>query len=223
MLIFFITALGFRVICRCDKAFQQWLREEKKLLRKQWRGIGVLCCINSILIWFLYAEHLYEKCLYTVLSFAVPFFIIAGCLMLACVMDSMIFQVHNFVWWIAGVAGIAMLIGGRAHDSLLPLLTFCFLQQIFFAKMYGRADCHAFCICAVMECAYGISFEGYLIHMLIAFGFLALVQAIGRNINSSGNLKKPVAFLPYITVSFWFLLFITEAANENLVYLYKCS
>lgn len=42
--------------------------------------------------------------------------------------------------------------------------------------------------------------------MVIAFLLLTVVQAFRRNIGRRGSLKRSVAFIPYITVSFWILI-----------------
>jgi hypothetical protein len=42
--------------------------------------------------------------------------------------------------------------------------------------------------------------------MAFAFGALAALQLLRRNIDKRGNLKQPVAFLPYISASFALLL-----------------
>lgn len=157
---------------------------------------GGLCILNAVIIRFIKGEHSYAALC-----------VIAGSLMFACVTDCMTCEVYNFTWWIAGASGIFRLFSGGEEIMLLPLILYILLQQIFFTRLYGRGDCHAFCVCAMTECTMGISFKGYLLHMLLAIGFLAAVQALRHNIERDGNLKKPVAFLPYITVSFWILLF----------------
>lgn len=152
--------------------------------------------------------------------------IFAGCLLLACITDRAFCRVYHFVWWPAWASGAGLILLSEWEHGLcsltqaLPgsvrvfpgffgrlagLVCFCILQEVFFAKLYGRADCHAFCACALVEWAFGISFPGFLLHMFTAVALLAAVQAFRGNINSRGNLKEKVAFLPYITVSFWML------------------
>lgn len=135
-----------------------------------------------------------------------------GCLLLACVTDLAICQVYNFVWWIAGVAGgllfLERLFMAPKENEFLAseLMVFCVIQLIVFGRLYGRADCYAFCVCAVMEAALGIGLKGFLIHMLFSFGLLAVKQAVGRNIGPDGNLRRPVPFLPYITAGMYLVL-----------------
>lgn len=146
--------------------------------------------------------------------------VIAGCLLFACLTDCKTCEVFEFTWWIAGTVGVIMLLQQYFLDfqksqygafgvlqKLVPFFIYIVLQEFFFCKFYGRADCHAFVVCAMVECALGMGALEYLIHMLIAFGCLAIVQMLRHNINHCGNLKQPVAFLPYITFSFWVLLF----------------
>ncbi len=133
--------------------------------------------------------------------------VIVLCLLAACVMDCRTCEVYNITWWISGAAAL-LLAGSRRPDGeqILSLALFLLLQLLVFSRIYGRADCYAFCVCAVAETAAGFGFRDFLLHMLAAFGILAIVQAFRRNIGRGGNLKQPVPFLPYITVSFGLLL-----------------
>lgn len=141
-----------------------------------------------------------------------------GCMVAACIMDLECCMIYNYVWWIGGVVGIAFLC--LRVPNVKELLVYVLLQETLFAGMYGRADCHAFVVCAMVEAAYGMGMREYLIHMLLAFGLLAVVQGVRRNIGKDGNLKQPVAFLPYITVSFWVIMFLYVFLKDFLVYLF---
>lgn len=128
--------------------------------------------------------------------------IVTGCLLAACVMDVKESSVYQFVWWIGGGAGCLLLLCQCVgYGVLLQMLLFCLLQELFFAKMYGRADCHAFSVCSMIGAAFGLELSGFLIHMLLAFGLLGVVQGLRHNIAGNGNLKRPVPFLPYISVA----------------------
>lgn len=135
--------------------------------------------------------------------------ILAGCLILACITDYKSCEVYQFTWWIAGFATLLLMWkdlreGNRLSFSLtILLLVYVLLQEYFFCKFYGKADSHAFVVCAGALFGLGMNFRDCLLHMLLAFGGLAVVQLFRGNINRRGNLKKPVAFLPYITISFW--------------------
>lgn len=134
--------------------------------------------------------------------------VFGGCLLLACITDYKTCEVYQFTWWIAGTAGLIILVqylmlNEAEKPDLLMLLVYCLLQEFFFCKFYGRADCHAFAVCAMVAYGIGMDLMDCLIHMLLAFSGLALVQLFCRNINRKGNLKRPVAFLPYITIAFW--------------------
>lgn len=135
--------------------------------------------------------------------------VIALCLLFACVTDCRTCRVYNFTWWISGTAAILLLMSGKnclSMEDVVGLGLFVFLQMRFFSEMYGKADCYAFCVCALAEAAAGMGLWEYLVHMLGAFCLLAVVQAFCRNIDKRGNLKRPVPFLPYITLAFWALL-----------------
>lgn len=135
--------------------------------------------------------------------------VIAACLLFACITDCKTREVYNVTWWVAGAAAVILLFAEKDRldmKFLLELVFFIFLQLSLFSKMYGRADCYAFSVCAVAEAAAGLSLAGYLLHMLISFILLAFVQALRHNIGKGGNLLQPVPFLPYITLAFWALL-----------------
>lgn len=135
--------------------------------------------------------------------------VIAVCLLFACIMDCRTCQVYNFTWWISGTAALLLLVTGENRmdmECVAGLGLFVILQLKLFSEMYGRADCYAFCVCALAEAAAGLGIAEFLIHMLAAFCLLAVIQGIRGNIDRRGNLKQPVPFLPYITLAFWTLL-----------------
>lgn len=135
--------------------------------------------------------------------------VIAVCLLFACITDCKTCQVYNFTWWFSGTAALLLLVTGEkpvSLENIAGLGLFLILQLKFFSKMYGRADCYAFCVCAAAETAAGMGLAEYLLHMLAAFFLLSVVQGARRNIAGNGNLKHPVPFLPYITLAFWALL-----------------
>ena len=133
--------------------------------------------------------------------------LLIGCLLLACITDLAICQVYNFVWWISGAAAAVLFTGRRLEASAVwEVLLFVMVQLTLFARMYGKADCYAFCVCAIAEAGLGFGPAGFLMHMLVSFLLLAAVQAARRNIGSGGRLKRPVPFLPYITTGFYLML-----------------
>jgi len=137
--------------------------------------------------------------------------VFAGCLLSACIMDVESKMIYNYVWWTAWLAAGIFLCWNEMNIGL-ELFLFILLQEVGFAKLYGRADCHAFVACAMLERALGMGMKEYLTHMLLAYIFLAIVQGAKRNIGRDGNLKKPIPFLPYITVSFWVLIYWEKSA-----------
>ncbi len=136
--------------------------------------------------------------------------VIGGSFLMAAVTDYVTCNVYRFVWWVAWAAGLALLFfrATEGQDKLYveELIIFCLLQELFFNKLYGRADCHGFCAGALTSCAIGGGMSDFLLCLTVAFGLLSVIQGIKGNINRRGNLKKPVAFLPYIAVSTWVVL-----------------
>lgn len=130
--------------------------------------------------------------------------LLAGCFLAACWMDVKTKSVYQFIWWIGAAGAFGLLV---ANDAMtwgvgLSIFIFCLIQEKFFSKFYGRADCHGFCVCAVTLAALGGGMTVFFLQETIAFSLLTIVQFLRRNIGERGRLKVPVAFVPYITVSF---------------------
>lgn len=136
--------------------------------------------------------------------------VIGLCFLFACEMDCRTREVYNVIWWISGTAaaGLVALSSRAGKTPLFELCLFCVIQLRVFSKMYGRADCYAFCVCAAAESSEGFGLEVFLVHMMLAIGLLAIVQLLRRNIDGRGRLKQAVPFLPYITLSFGLLFLI---------------
>lgn len=140
--------------------------------------------------------------------------LLLGCLLLACATDVVMCQVYNFVWWIGGTASAILLwrrlwLMGSFGDGvgiLLDITMFWMVQLKLFGRLYGKADCYAFCVCAAAGAGLGMSSKLFAVHMALAFTLLVPVQFIRKNITHGGRLKKPVPFLPYITAAFYVLL-----------------
>lgn len=64
--------------------------------------------------------------------------------------------------------------------------------------VYGIADCHAFCCCALFMAVNGLALEYYVLHMAISWLMLTVSQLICKNVDYKLKLKKPVAMIPHI-------------------------
>lgn len=130
-----------------------------------------------------------------------------GSLLFACIMDLREQMVYRFVWLIAGMAAGMLIIvraskGDWAVGMLLEFSLYVGLQQLWFSRFYGRADCHAFCVCALAMWAMDMGMKDWLIHMLLTFAGLSVVQFACCNVKRNGKLKKPVPLIPYIALAF---------------------
>lgn len=137
------------------------------------------------------------------------------CLVIAARMDDVCQEVYNLLWvpplavWsLCCVERIMVFGASEGRKGLLQLLLFMTLQQLLFSRFYGRADCHAFSCCAAYLWIWNRGIYSYLFHMLCALGLLALMQGIKGNISASGNLKTPVAFIPYIAAAYFPILIL---------------
>ena len=145
--------------------------------------------------------------------------LLAGGLLSAAYMDRRNCWVYNYVWWwclpwtgiLLGLPvseaymedGVCRITDRFSIQQAAAVALFVLLQQILFAQMYGRADCHAFSVCALAGCAWQGNLLWFLIHMLSALTLLAAVQFCRRNVTPDGKLRVPKPFIPYIVVTFW--------------------
>lgn len=121
-------------------------------------------------------------------------------LLIAVISDFRTKEVYDLVFWISAFAGIPSLFSGSGQN-LAGLGIFLALQLLLFRRFYGGADCLAFSVCAQYITIHGGGLTEYLIHMLFTFILLAMVQLGRRNISRKGNLKEPVALIPYIAAA----------------------
>lgn len=167
-------------------------------LRLDTGGKGIvfaLCVVSALCIMHVGMESIWVVVLLGVLG---------GCLLTASIMDRWEQMVYRFVWWIGGAAGGMLLVKADINlQTSCSLIGFWLLQKLIFVRLYGRADCYAFCVSALAMAALGGGFGDYVMHMFLVFAGLTVVQMMRGNIARNGNMKKAVPLLPYITIAFW--------------------
>ena len=162
--------------------------------------------------------------------------LLAGGLLSAAYMDRRNCWVYNYVWWwclpwtgiLLGLPvseaymedGVCRITDRFSIQQAAAVALFVLLQQILFAQMYGRADCHAFSVCALAGCAWQGNLLWFLIHMLSALTLLAAVQFCRRNVTPDGKLHVPKPFIPYIVVTFWVQIPVMLYLQSGSVYIY---
>ena len=109
-----------------------------------------------------------------------------------CLTGYLVFQSAVFIW----------------HG--VSVLLFVLLQYFIFMRLYGKADGMIFLTAALAETSLGGDICTYLFHMILSYLLLSVVQGVRGNIRRKGKLARPVAFLPYITVSFWVVLLMKD-------------
>ena len=145
--------------------------------------------------------------------------LLAGGLLAAACMDAEHCYVYNYVWWWSLLWTVSLLmvsfVGQNADTGqwgitdrigirqAAAVALFVLLQQYLFARMYGRADSHAFSVCALAMCRWRGEMLWFLIHMLLAVSLLAVVQLSQGNVTRRGRLRIPKPFIPYIITTFW--------------------
>ncbi len=207
-----VAAAGLWIIYKTDPCF--WVRIScgKKILVIMASGTAS----GALLRWIFGREDFLKTALIEVF---------AGCLLLACITDLLSCRVHNFVWW-TGAAPCAALLWRRLWEcagweegrNILAELTVFWLIQLFvFAKLYGKADCYAFCVCAVAEAGLGMGAEAFAAHMSFAYLLFVPVQIFKKNAGAGGRLIRPAPFVPYIAFGFLLVLIFNKICHEMVV------
>ena len=132
--------------------------------------------------------------------------VLASYLLVASIQDIQSREVYDFLHVTALPAGLVFVVTEPSDEKLISLVVFVAVQMGIFMRMYGAGDGLAFLVCAVFESRFGRGMLTYLLHMGTAYILLGIVQGFKHNFNKRGNLRKPVPFLPYITVSVWLFL-----------------
>ena len=162
--------------------------------------------------------------------------LVAGGLLAAAYMDTKSSYVYNYVWWWCLLWTVLLLclpdngsfaaskqwriLDGISIQQVISTVLFVILQQCLFARMYGRADSHAFSVCALVSCHWRGEMLWFLIHMLLAVTLLAIVQLAKGNITLQGRLRTPRPFVPYIIITFWWEILWMVFLWHRTTYIY---
>lgn len=205
------VAMVYQIILWLEKLDKNTVTEQKwKLVPYSRVKFGI--CVSSLLVCAVpVADTVPTNYFLRILLLG----IVSGGLLAAWIMDVQTHMIYDFVWWISGAAAILLLISsGNVRVLRWDMMGFIVLQHLLFGRLYGRADCHAFCVCALVEGAFGMTMQDYLVHMLSAICILTVVQLSRENVTEDGRLKEAIPFLPYITVSFWGILIVNALCRD---------
>lgn len=120
-------------------------------------------------------------------------------LLVASVMDCRLQMISDFLHGIGILsAGTLAFCNATEPEAGRAVILFCMIQYFVFRFMYGPADVAVFMVCALFLATEGRGIEAYLFHMTVTFLLLGGVQLIRGNLSRWGNLKEPVALVPYI-------------------------
>lgn len=145
--------------------------------------------------------------------------LLAGGLLSAAYMDRRNCWVYNYVWWwCLPWAGILGLTAGGEFSGIVAVLVFVMLQQLLFSRMYGKADCHAFSVCALAECGNAVGMVGFLLQMFLSVVLLTIVQLFRGNVTPRGRLREPQPFIPYIITAFFSVTFLESVFRTTHIY-----
>ena len=132
--------------------------------------------------------------------------VLAAYLLVAAIQDDQTYEVYDFLHILAVPTGVIFIVDSASRQKLLSLAIYAAVQIGIFMRMYGAGDGLVFLVCAIYESRFGKGLSTYLLHMATVFAVLLVVQGVRRNISKKGNLKKPVALVPYIAATVWFFL-----------------
>ena len=136
-------------------------------------------------------------------------FTVSALLLAACI-DYYVQNIPDVIYVPGYVSGVAWLILQHPPAEVISsLIIFAGLQALMFSRLYGGSDCIAYSMCALYLAGTGGILLDYLLFMLLTVGIEAVVQIKHHNLDfRHGRLKKPVALIPYMTVSMllWVLL-----------------
>ena len=145
--------------------------------------------------------------------------LLAGGLLAAACMDAVHSYVDNYVWWwCLPWAGILGMTAGGEFSGIVAVLVFVMLQQLLFSRMYGKADCHAFSVCALAECGNAVGMVGFLLQMFLSVVLLTIVQLFRGNVTPRGRLREPQPFIPYIITAFFSVMFLESVFRTTYIY-----
>lgn len=162
--------------------------------------LGFLCALNGLCVLLLKTKSFWPEMLLMGCF--------AGSLLTAAIMDLWEQMVYRFVWWSAGgaLAVLSVLQFGSREmtgEFVIHTVVYIFLQQAVFGHFYGRADCHAFSVCALCMAVLGMDICNFVRHMALTFVGLTVVELARRNVTRGGRLKRPAPLVPYIVSAFW--------------------
>ena len=124
-------------------------------------------------------------------------------LVVCTVTDVLMCQVYDGMQYLGVLGGCIWALMNETQNGIgFSLIMFVGMQYFILMKKYGKADGMGYCICALFLAGKNIDIEGYLYHMVISFSLLAVVQLLGNNVTRKGDLKRPVALYPYISIGF---------------------
>lgn len=128
-----------------------------------------------------------------------------GSLATAAYSDLCTCKVYDFVYFPAIVSSairFLSLMGQQFSMAiLLDTVLFIVLQLFLFRRFYGDSDVLAYITCSLSIAADGRGMFDSLVLMAVTFMMLAIIQAAKKNVNRKGNLKIPVALIPYIAIA----------------------
>lgn len=131
--------------------------------------------------------------------------------MIASMTDSMTCKVYDVFQYPALVSALLLVIEKiPAPQAGVSILVFALLQYFVFMRFFGAADGMAFLIASLAEASLGYDITMYLLHMIVAYLLLCAAQLIRKNVGKDMKLKVPVPFLPYIMISFWWILLLGD-------------
>lgn len=186
-----LVYIFFKIIYKFDKNHN--LHMDKKAF--------VMIAVSAILLSVFLSLRIHY------LPKALLYGVLVAYLITASITDYQTQLVHDFLHIIGAVAGLTLIVSQQPEWLVIKgLLWFVGIQLLIFKRMYGTADCFTFIVCAIFIACSNHGLLTYLWHMGATLVLLTIIQGFCRNINRKGNLKVPVALVPYIAVTTWIFI-----------------
>lgn len=131
-------------------------------------------------------------------------------LVCAAIMDYKYHEVYDYFWIVIIVIAfiIRLIFTELTLWEVLSLMIYVVMQEAVMCHGYGKADCHAFCSCAMLIGIYHMTLEYFILHMFITVVIMTIHQLAKKNVSINGRLKQEIPMIPYIVVAYFAVMMI---------------
>lgn len=175
------------------------------MLKRGWRvKIAWYSVLLLILIWVYSIRKM--KLGQPILQVTAPVFVSILCVYICAYTDLLTGYVYDFVVLLGIIALLFQKSMYVNHALYLEWVLFAFVQSILFRRLYADGDVLVFILCGGILSSVGQGMLEDLLLMLCSVVVMGVHQGLRGNIKADGNLKKGIAFVPYMGMCLPFFL-----------------